>query len=88
MENAAPKKTFMRPEDPISFRQIADDKPLLLDMLPVHYLSHLMHALQVIAYRNNDLTALRAYEDLCEYLHLGLESPEVMKKRLSDEVEV
>lgn len=90
LQNAAPHKTFMRKESITSIQEIADNEPLTFDMLPVHYLGHLMHALQVTGYRHPDksvqATALYAYEEFCEYLHVNPESHEQMTLRLKDEV--
>jgi|SRR6185295_865856 len=90
LKNAAPNKTFMKPELLTHFEVIAAYTPLCLDMLPVHYLTHLMHALQVIANRHPLLDiskrAYRAYHDLVNYLHLKPESSEEMFIRLKDEI--
>lgn len=98
LENAAPKKTFMQ-NDPIpDIYMIAMTEPLALDMLPVHYLGHLMHALQVIAYRHPASAdksdpnrapgeiARDAYLQLCDYLHVQRETLADMTIRLADEV--
>jgi hypothetical protein len=91
LENAAPKKTFMREDWCPSFYKIAEDKPLALDMLPVHYLTHLMHAFQVVWVRHpltkEALVARAQYEALVAFLHLEPELEDEMICRLSDEVE-
>lgn len=91
LENAAPNKTFMRDEGFPSLADLAEKSPLVLDMLPVHFLSHLMHAMQVIGERHPDVDiaerASKAYRDLCDYLHLVPESSEAMDNRLADEVD-
>jgi hypothetical protein len=80
LKNAAPEKTFMKETKFRSVKEIADDNPLALDMLPVHFFGHLMHTFEVIAYRHPDSTikkkALGVYLDLCEYLHVNPETEE------------
>ena len=90
LENAAPSKTFMRDEMLTAIEEIAQQSPLILDMLPVHFFSHFLHALEVIAYRHPHHTtqsiAMSMYEDLCEYLHIEPEKRWAMTVRLKDEV--
>lgn len=90
LKNAAPNKTFMREENIMDIKAIADTIPLALDMLTVHFLSHLMHALQIIGIRCSDFeeasVAVNAYRSLVEYLHLEPESLENMNNRLKDEI--
>ena len=90
LHNAAPDKTFMREEGFPRIRDAAETKPLDFDMLPAHFLGHLMHALEVIGYSHPDeptsWIAKTAYLDLCEYLHLNPESEEQMSDRLRDEL--
>ena len=88
--NAAPNKTFMQQTSLVSFRDIAENYPLLLDMLPVHFLGHLMHACQVLGLRHPVEPTRRvfweAYVDLCDYLHVNAETATEMRLRLKDEV--
>jgi len=86
LNNAAPNKTFMQVDRFKTIREIADLNPLALDMLPVHYVGHFAHALQIIGYRTADAVASEAYLSLCDYLHLKPESIEDMTRRLADEV--
>lgn len=90
LKNAAPNKTFMRQDSFVGIDVIAQRMPLALDLLPVHYFSHLMHALQVIGYEHPDpgiaVTARVAYYQLADYLHLLPESKDMMHLRLSDEL--
>ncbi len=90
LNNAAPHKTFMRDEGFPRVKDVAEDTPIAFDMLPVHFLGHLMHALEVIGYRHPHSPTARdaweAYCDLCEYLHLNPESEEQMLNRLKDEL--
>lgn len=89
LENAAPHKTFMKETDFKDISEIADEKPLCFDMLPTHFLGHLMHAFQVIGefhpVEDRSKKSMKAYHDLCEYLHLNPETKEQMTSRLSDE---
>ena len=92
LKNAAPSQTFMRDEGFPEIYEIAEKRPLILDMLHVHFLSHMMHALQVIGYRHPDAVvanrACHAYYQICEYLHVGAELNAAMRLRLRDEVEM
>jgi hypothetical protein len=60
-----------------------------LGHLPLHYVSHLMHAYQVVAYRHPDdarrLDAFFVYVTLVEGLHLVTEPRDVMIARLSED---
>lgn len=90
LNNAAPRKTFMRDEGFPGVKDMAEETPIAFDMLPVHFLGHLMHALEVIGYKHPDIltatSARLAYHGLCEYLHLNPESEEQMSDRLRDEL--
>ncbi len=90
LRNAAPDKTFMRVEPFPNIHTVAESRPLTFDMLPVHYLGHLMHALEVIGYRHPEINissvAQLAYYRLCDYLHLCPETLEDFTTRLTDEV--
>ena len=89
LHNAAPRKTFMREEPFLRIKEAAETRPLIFDMLPVHFLGHLTHAFEVIGYRHPEKAvgeqAITAYYDLCEYLHVNPESGEQMALRLKDE---
>jgi hypothetical protein len=87
LRNADPAHPFMvtsLPELPSAIR------PVLIDMLSVHYLSHLMHALEVVAYRHPDPEihhyAQKAYVALCAFLHVTPENYDEMRQRLRDKV--
>lgn len=90
--NADPSDRFMRPEERQTFVEIESTSQDLLNMLPVHYLAHLMHALQIIGLRHDDAQTSRvarcAYLDLCGYLHLKPEPDGEMEIRLSDRVQL
>ena len=90
LKNAAPNKTFMRKEDVSRFLYIEKHNPLILDMLPVHFLSHLMHAVEIIGYKHPDNDTRDffwlAYRDLCDYMHINPETREQMNNRLNDEL--
>jgi len=90
LNNAAPHKTFMRAERVTPILKLAEESPLVFDMLPVHFLGHLMHALEVIGYRHHSQSiandAREGYRQLCEYLHLTPETKQQMEDRLKDEV--
>ncbi len=93
LENAAPHKTFMKEVDFPNVAQLAEEKPLVFDMLPTHFLGHLMHAFQVIAYLHPEQKvcsvgdkARGAYKHMCEYLHVNPETKQEMITRLTDEI--
>ena len=91
LKNAAPHKTFMGETNFKTVDRIADENPLAFDMLPVHFLGHLIHAFQIIGYKHpnervRDI-ALFAYAQFCKFLHLNQETLEEMNERLKDEVE-
>ncbi len=69
---------------------IAQYYPMALDMLPVHFLVHLMHSFEVVGYRHPDpvmrIKAFTAYTDLCDFLHINPETEAEMTERLKDEV--
>lgn len=56
---------------------------------PLHWVSHLMHAYEVVGYRHPDqtkrLSAFRIYRTLTEGLHLPMESQYTMIERLSED---
>ncbi len=60
-----------------------------LEHYPLHWVSHLMHAYEVVGYRHPDLTlgdsAFVIYVRLVEALHLNIESKEQMIERLSED---
>ncbi|GJM05331.1 MAG: hypothetical protein DHS20C09_13220 [marine bacterium B5-7] len=90
LRNAAPSKTFMRETNFKSVQDIAEEKPLAFDMLPIHYITHLMHAFQVIGVRHPEPSistrAKHVYEDFCIYLHTNPETDSEMTLRLQDEI--
>lgn len=59
-----------------------------IDELPHHYLMHLMHGVQILAYKHPDLMSrsrwLLLYMLMVEDMHLSPESEEDMDARLSD----
>lgn len=89
---------FMNPADPRevdlngAFFQSQPPHPFkasALGHLPLHWYSHAMHALEVIAYRHpDDMVAIRAidlYESMAHSLHLNTEKPDQMFSRLSED---
>ncbi len=89
LSNAAPNKTFMKETPALSVKFVAENYPLVFDMLPVHFLTHLMHAFEVVAYRyppgDVQTFAKLAYADICDFLHVVCETQEQMTLRLRDE---
>lgn len=89
---------FMNPADPrevdmagafFQSRPPAPFKPSALGHLPQHWVSHVMHALEVVAYRNPDRAvaeeALGLYFALVSALHLNAETFGEFKARLSED---
>lgn len=64
-------------------------KPSEFGHLPLHWNTHVMHALEVIAYRHPDLNvsklAYRMYHKMVHGLHLNVETKEQMIQRLSED---
>ena len=64
-------------------------KPSEFGHLPLHWNTHVMHALEVIGYRHPDVItgvlARNLYEDMVHSLHLNLEHREQMVERLSED---
>lgn len=60
----------------------------VVDELPLHYFTHLMHGVQVMSHHHPDpKVRMRWYEFYsycCNYLHVPRESREVMDMRLND----
>lgn len=89
---------FMNPADPRevdipgAFFQSHPPSPFKASALghyPLHWVSHVMHALEVIGYRHPDIhvqpVALSLYFDFVDMLHLKEESRETMIRRLSED---
>lgn len=75
--------SFFQPKSPNPF------KPSEFGHLPQHWYSHVMHALEIIAYRHSDAViareALLLYLKMVNNLHLNPETKEQMIKRLSED---
>lgn len=59
-----------------------------LDDLPLHFVMHLMHAVEVVAYRgprNAYIKWLDLYYRICDHMHVEPESRERMIERLSED---
>ena len=74
---------FFKSQPPSNF------KPSAFDHLPLHWSTHVMHALEVIAYRHPDPSvasdAYALYEKMVRSFHLPVESREQMITRLSED---
>lgn len=74
---------FFQPSPPPNFR------PSQLGHYPLHWVIHVMHAIEVIAYRhpNFDIAneAFVIYRKMARSLHLNLETKEQMVARLSED---
>jgi hypothetical protein len=93
---AALRCAFMNPADPREvdmpgafFRSDPPEsiKASAFDHLPLHWFSHLLHAIEVVAYRHPDVPTrqrwLRLYDQLVDGLHLWPEERGEMIRRLS-----
>lgn len=64
-------------------------KPSEFGHLPLHWYTHVMHALEVIAYRSWDVddsqSALKLYTAMVHGLHLNVETSDQMVQRLSED---
>lgn len=72
-------------------QQIADNFLDSRDELPLHYVTHFMHACEVLGYKHPDEAIreywLEVYERLAKAFHLWPETEEQMDKRLGDNFE-
>lgn len=88
--NADPKTSFMVPSDPPSIFSIGEKYPRVFDSLPLHFITHFLHGLQILACRHPDngigVTARQAYSEMCDYMHVNPEWCSEMTERLKDEV--
>lgn len=75
--------SFFRSEPPHPF------KPSEFGHLPEHWYAHVMHALEIIAYRHPDIhimnKTLNLYHKMVHNLHLNPETREQMIERLSED---
>ena len=69
-----------------------DELKSSLEYLTIHFVSHLMHGLEIIGYGHPDpitkQQAFDSYRIICEILHCGTETFEQMKERLKDNREI
>lgn len=89
LKNADTKSRFMKEVSFKSINEISEIYPSCIDMLSIHFYSHLLNAFEIISQKHPDKiikrTARHTYMDLCQYLHLVPESLASMEARLSDE---
>lgn len=59
-----------------------------IEYMRIHFLSHLMHGLEIIAYKHPNVaernTAFYLYDRMCDILHCNVESEKDMDNRLVD----
>jgi hypothetical protein len=88
LENADPVKKYMQVDSLPDFKDIVRANPQAVDMLSVHFLHHLMTAIEIIAYyhpkNNTKGEALAWYFKGAHYLNLEPESKESLANRLVD----
>lgn len=64
-------------------------KPSALGHLPLHWYSHIMHALEIIGYLHPELEvreqAFKLYKSLVSSLHLNVETPTEQWDRLTED---
>lgn len=74
----------------LKFGELPDIKALKksLEYMTVHFVSHLMHALEIIGYKSDKKKekgiAFAYYSMICEILHCNIETEEQMNLRLKD----
>lgn len=60
----------------------------VVDELPLHYFTHLMHGAQVLAYKHPEEFVRSCWQEFywlcCDYLHTPVETTAEMDKRLND----
>lgn len=88
-ENADPRHTFMEGGDsPDVQRKALFDE---LEFCTWHYMSHLLYALEIVAYRGPSTDTGRFanywYVSIVQEMHLNMETEERMNERLQDKVE-
>lgn len=89
---------FMNPADPrevdvpgafFQSKPPSPFKPSGFGHLPQHWYSHIMHGLEVIAYRHSNVTvrhtAYGLYQQMVWNMHLNVETLEEFKRRLSED---
>lgn len=89
---------FMNPADPrevdipgafFQSRPLLPFKPSEFGHLPEHWYAHVMHALEVVAYRHPEVevrtVALFLYAKLVHNLHLNIETEDQFEARLSED---
>ena len=90
LNNAAPKKKFMKKRDFFSVEEAINKEPFVFDGLPLHFWSHLLNAFVIIGYKHPEEKirsfAYKIYIDLVNYMHLNPESEAHLDYRLSDEL--
>ncbi len=87
LRNADPKDSLFMREDSKRIRSFLQD----LDHYPLHWLTHSLHACEIIGYKCDDDTMRESFKALyinfVEALHLRPESEQQMDVRLADKVE-
>ena len=79
--NADPAKNFMKDIEFVEIKKMEKDNPGVIDMLPVHYLQHLIVAIEVVAFKHPHLpTKAKAYQIYCELAHRFNMLPESEKE--------
>jgi hypothetical protein len=88
LENADPVKNYMKIDHLPDFKEMVRSNPQSIDMLSVHFLHHLMSAIEIIAYYHpsNHIKgdALAWYHKICHYLNIEPETKELLENRLVD----
>ena len=80
-------KSFLNAQFDTQLFNIADDFISHHDHLPIHFVTHLMHAIEVIGYYypvvKIRLKYMKVYEVWCARMHLRHETKHMLEKRLS-----
>lgn len=88
MGEHVPSLMTLRGIDESGWRNAVHDFFQVVDELPLHYFTHFMHGVQVLAYKHSDDDMkqrwLELYCKCCDYLHVPAEAENTMDHRLSD----
>jgi hypothetical protein len=88
LKNADPAKDFMKDTTFTSIKEMEKNNPGTIDMLSIHYIQHLIVAIEVIAFKHPHLPtrglAYKVYTELCHHFNMMPEGEEDFDNRLID----
>lgn len=76
---------FPNPQAEEAFQAFCEN----IDPMPIHYVMHVLHVLEIIAVKHPDIkvreTYDRRYKRLCDKFHLNPETPEQLDARMNED---